>query len=194
MVNVLSRMIGERLRAARQERGISGRELAEASDLALNTISLIERGKISPTVATLHKLATALGIPLTVLLQESEGQEVVFLKRGWRRQVRSGRVLLENLGFGLEGQTLEPLLLTLEPGADSGPDPIVHLGHELVLCLEGSIQYQVGTEVYRLEPEDSLLFEARLPHRWRNPLGNVARALLILEAANGGGMPGHRHL
>lgn len=187
MVDDPLRVVGERLKAARLARGWSTRDLAEAGDIALNTISLIERGKISPTVATLHKLATALGVPLSFFVEEAIDRQVVFQKRGERRQARSVHVRLENLGSGLPEQTMEPLLLTLEPRADSGPDSIVHVGHELVFCLEGCIEYQVEDEVYRLETEDSLFFEASLPHRWRNALDEVTRVLLIIETVQGRG-------
>ncbi len=177
-----SRLVGERLRAARLQRGLTARELAEASDLSFNTISLIERGKMSPTVATLHKLATALGVPLAFFVEAPARTQAIFLKRGQRSQARSVHVILENLGSGLENQALEALLLTLEPGADSGPDPIVHLGHELIFCLEGGIEYEVESEVYHLEREDSLLFEAYLPHRWRNAVEGTTKVLLIIQA------------
>jgi transcriptional regulator with XRE-family HTH domain len=185
MVSDPSRLVGERLRSARAQRSLTARDLAAASDLSFNTISLIERGKMSPTISTLHKLATALGVPLAYFVEEETTSQVLFLKRGQRQQARSGRVLLENLGSGLEGQTLEALLLTLEPGADSGPDPILHAGHELVFCLEGCIEYQVEGAKYRLEPQDSLLFEAYLPHRWRNALETATKVLLIIQAAQG---------
>jgi len=180
-----SRLVGERLRAARLQRGLTARGLAEASDLSLNTISLIERSKISPTVATLHKLAMALGVPLTFFFEDGEHKKVVYLKNGRRPQARSGGALLENLGTGLPGQTVEALLLTLPPGSGSGPDQCVHLGHELVFCLEGAVDYQVDGQPYRLEPYDSLFFEAHLPHTWRNPLGMNAKFLLVLQSAEG---------
>jgi transcriptional regulator with XRE-family HTH domain len=190
MVVEVGQLVAERVKAARLARNLTTRDLARASDLALNTISLIERGKISPTIATLHKLASALEVPLAYFVQDNEVQDVVYLRQGRRRQTRSGWVLLENLGSGLANQTIEPLLLTLEPGASSGAEPIVHSGHELVFCLDGLIEYQVRDTVYRMEPEDSLLFEAHLPHSWRNPLPSVSRLLLIIESERGGS---HEH-
>lgn len=180
-----ARLVGERLRTARLQRGLTARDLAEVGDLALNTISLIERGKISPTVATLHKLATALGVPLTFFFEDGAKNQIIFQKGGERPQARSANVLLENLGSGFEGQTMEPLLLTLDSGAGSGPDPIVHLGHEFVFCLQGEIEYCVDGELYRLEPYDSLFFEAHLPHSWRNPQASPAQFLLVLQATEG---------
>ena len=178
-------VVGLRLRELRTERGLSVRGLAAISDLAFNTISLIEHGRMSPTVATLHKLASALGVPLAYFVSAGPPKQIVFLKAQARTRAHSADVLLENLGTGLPAQTLQPLLLTLQPGADSGPEPIVHTGHELAFCLEGRIEYIVEGTRYELEPEDSLLFEAHLPHRWRNGQSGPSRLLLILQATEG---------
>jgi len=189
-----TQVVGQRLKTLRDERGLSVRDLAQASDLAFNTISLIERGRISPTIATLHKLATALAVPLAYFVTEGSPRHVVFLKCGERRRACSSHVLLENLGTGLPDQRLQFLLLTLRPGADSGPDPIVHPGHEFAFCLEGCVEYRVEARAYELGPEDSLLFEAHLPHRWRNGLGTPSRLLLVLQSEEGHELALSRHL
>ncbi len=59
----------------------------------------------------------------------------------------------------------EPFIVTLEPNADSGPTPIVHTGREFVYCIEGRLAYTIEERTFILEPGDSLLFEAFLPHR-----------------------------
>jgi transcriptional regulator with XRE-family HTH domain len=178
-------MLGHRLRAIRMERGLSVRDLAPACGLAFNTISLIERAKISPTVSTLHKLATALGVPLSYFVSEDQSRRVVLQRKGERSGALGAHMLIDNLGVGLPNQTLQLLLVTLQPGAESGPDPIVHLGHEFAFCLEGLIEYRVEAEVYTLRPEDSLLFEAHLPHRWKNAQDSPSRLLLVIQAAEG---------
>ena len=187
-------VVGQRLRALRAARGLSVRELARASDLAFNTISLIERGKMSPTVSTLHKLASALGVHMAYLVTEGSPKNVVFLRCGERAQARSSHVLIESLGTGLPDQKLQILLLTLRPGAHSGPDPIVHVGHEFAFCLEGRVEYRVEGKPYELGSEDSLLFEAHLPHEWRNRYEAPSRLLLIIEAEQGHEIALSRHM
>jgi quercetin dioxygenase-like cupin family protein len=59
----------------------------------------------------------------------------------------------------------------------------VHVGHELVYCLQGELEYTVEGQVLSLAAGDSLLFEAQLPHRWRNPGSEPAVFLLIFQAA-----------
>jgi quercetin dioxygenase-like cupin family protein len=75
---------------------------------------------------------------------------------------------------------MEPFILTLENGGGSGPNAMIHTGHEFVFCLRGSLEYQVEKQVFLLEPGDSLIFAARLRHKWRNPGSTVVNALIML--------------
>lgn len=177
--------IGPRLRALRNRRGLSLRELAKLSGLSVNAISLIERGQTSPSVATLHRLATALGVGITFFFEEEKARDLILVRAHQRPRALSSRVMMENLGSGLPGQTMEPLLITLEPGTGSGADPILHPGHEFVFCLEGEIEYEVGGDKYVLREGDSLLFQAHLPHRWRNPGPSPSSALMVLQTQEG---------
>jgi transcriptional regulator with XRE-family HTH domain len=173
--------VGSKLRALRKRRGHSLRALAELCGLSVNTISLVERGKTSPSVATLHRLATALGVSMTFFFEEEEQRDVVFVKADRRARTRSDSVIMENLGSGLRDQAMEPLLVALQPGAGSGDEPIVHLGHEFVFCIEGEIEYEIRDDRYLLGEGDSLIFEAHLPHRWRNVSDSSSTILLILQ-------------
>jgi transcriptional regulator with XRE-family HTH domain len=175
--------VGSQLRTLREQRNLSMRALAELCELSPNTVSLIERGTTSPSVSTLHRLAMALKVPINAFFQDQgERLQVIRSRPGERSFSGSSSHLLESLGSGLEGQIMEPFVVTLQPEADSGQGAIVHDGHELVYCLQGTIEYVVDGEPYRLGSGESLLFEARLPHCWRNPQVEPAVFLLIFEA------------
>jgi len=173
--------VGKRLRELRQERSMSMRALARASGLSANALSMIERGRTSPSVSTLYKLADAMGIPITAFFREEPPlQEIVHRKAQERTQMPFARGLWEGLGGEAFVGRVEPFMLTLEGGASSGPFGIIHSGHEFVLCLSGQLEYQLGDTNYLLEPGDSLLFAAQLKHRWRNPGKTVATAIFVL--------------
>ncbi len=180
-----SLIVSRRLRAFRKKEGYTLRALSERSGVSVNTISLIERGKTSPTIATLHKLATALQVNLTDFCSESSNKRVIFTKRDQWQQERYGSVFMANVGAALANQTMSPVLITFEPQADSGPEPMMHAGHELAFCLDGRIQYEINGERYTLESGDILLFEAQLPHRWQNVNGASSQALMIVQSPNG---------
>lgn len=65
----LETSLGNRLRELRRQQGLSLRALAEKSGLSANTLSLIENGKTSPSVATLQQIALALNIPITAFFE-----------------------------------------------------------------------------------------------------------------------------
>jgi transcriptional regulator with XRE-family HTH domain len=186
--------VGTRLRQLRNEAGLSIRALAEASSLNVNTLSLIENGKTSPSVSTLQQLATALNIQLTAFFETKElHKQVVFQKAGQRTRTVFSHGTMEDLGAELTLRGGKPLLLTLEPHADSGPIPIVHTGHEFVYCLEGLLTYVVEEQEYLLKVGDSLIFEAHLPHQWGNYSDNPTRSILIICPTDENDRPTERH-
>lgn len=174
--------IGARLRQLREERGMSMRALATASGLSANALSMIERGKASPSVSTLYKLADALGISVTGFFSGGEVKhDVIFVRAGERPRVAFQRGVWEGLGGEQFAGRVEPFMLTLENGAGSGPNTMVHTGHEFVFCLRGQLEYQVESQAFTLGAGDSLLFAAQLKHRWRNPGSTVTNALILLS-------------
>ena len=168
--NAFSINVGERLRELRTAREISMRVLAAKSGLSIHTISLIERGKTSPSVSTLYKLAEALNVSITDFFSaENDRRQVVFLKADERTRISFTRGLFEGLGGEQFSGKVEPFVLTLENSANSGPQAMSHTGHEFVFCLRGELEYQVEHEIYELSPGDSLLFAAHLKHRGKTP-------------------------
>jgi transcriptional regulator with XRE-family HTH domain len=173
--------VGCCLRKLRSEQKLSIRALAEQSGLAINTLSLIENGKTSPSVSTLQQVATALGVPITAFFETDLPQSsVIHIKANQRPHATFTYGTLNDLGAGLKSRAVEPFIVTLEPNAGSGTTPIVHTGHEFVFCLQGRIVYTVEEHPYLLEPGDSLLLESHLPHRWQNVDTGPSQALLVL--------------
>jgi transcriptional regulator with XRE-family HTH domain len=180
--NAVSVNVGERLRELREERNISMRTLAARSGLSANALSMIERGKASPSVSTLYKLAEALGVSITSFFAtEIERKQVVFLKSDERPHVSFSRGIFEGLGGESFVGRVEPFMLTLENSANSGPRSMSHTGHEFVFCLRGELEYQVERQIFQLGPGDSLLFAAHLKHKWKNPGRNVASAIIVIS-------------
>jgi transcriptional regulator with XRE-family HTH domain len=186
--------VGRALRALRAQRDLSIRVLAGQSGLSVNTLSLIENGKTSPSVATLQQLAFALEVPITAFFENGEPQKrVAYVKADQRRGAAFAHGTLEDLGAGLTERTVEPFVVTIKPSTGSGAQPIVHTGHEFVFCLEGRITYTVEDQTYLLEPGDSLLFESHLPHRWHNVDAVPARMLLVLCPTDVRDQPARHH-
>ncbi len=193
--NILSIDVGSRLREMREERHMSMRSLARLSGLSTNALSMIERGRTSPSVSTLYKISDALRIPITAFFRaEPARQDVVFRKAAARINMPFTRGLWEGLGGETFVGEVEPFMLTLEPGGGSGPFSMLHTGHEFVFCLCGELEYEVEGRRYSLEPGDSLLFAAQLHHRWRNAARTTTQAIIVLAAFGPVEKPSEFHL
>ncbi|EEB85461.1 cupin domain-containing protein [Roseobacter sp. GAI101] len=168
--------IGHRLRTIREERGLSQRELAAKAGLTNGTISLIEKNKTSPSVASLKSLLDAIPISMAEFFSPLEDAETpkVFYRQSEFIEISpssEGQVSLRQLG-NAEQHSLQVLHETYPPGADTGPELLVHDGEEAGVVISGEIEVTVDNAVSVLAPGDGYMFDSRLPHRFRN-IGTV---------------------
>jgi len=178
--HLATEQVGQRLRVLRKARDLSIRSLAEKSGLSVNTLSLIENGKTSPSVSTLHQLAESLNVSITAFFESEQKKRVVYQKAGERQQIVFSQGQMEKLSEGMPPLGSEPFITKLEPKANSGDMPIVFAGREFIYCLEGHITYTVEGDTYPLAPGDSLIFDAYMPHSWQNTAATNSSALLVL--------------
>lgn len=171
--------IGARLRALRRDQKLSIRSLARKCDLSPNTLSLIENDRTSPSLNTLHSLARGLGVPLAAIFETEKTEfTLVYQQQGQRDLMRFAYGTLENLGHGLPPLGAEPILVALNPQCPETKN-FNHSGREFIYCLEGKVSCFVADQEYLLAPGDSILFDARAPHRWQN-LHTASSRMLVL--------------
>jgi transcriptional regulator with XRE-family HTH domain len=132
-------------------------------------LSKIENGQISPSLATLQALATALSVPLTALFAVFEQRRASsFVRSGEgtpieRRGTKAGHVY-QLLGH-VQGEdvVMEPYLIILREAAETHTG-FQHAGLEFIYMLTGRVVYRHGENAYELAPGDSLMFDARARH------------------------------
>jgi transcriptional regulator with XRE-family HTH domain len=178
--------IGARVKALREAMGLSLRDLAERSDVGAATLSQVERGESSPTLAVAARIAGGLELTLSQLLRIDETGHVVIVRHGnGRRSTRPGHQI-EELTPPLPGQRADVSRHQLQPGASTGGagDPPIHEpgSRETVVVLRGDVEITVDGELHALTDGDSATFDADLPHRLHNP-GEVTAELLAVIAA-----------
>jgi len=175
--------VGARVLEMRTQRGLSLRALAEICELSPNTISLIERGATSPSVSTLQRLASAFGVHINAFfVNPGEKVQLILTRAAERTRSGSASVMLESLGYGMEGQACDPFAVTLKPGASSGRQRMAHSGSEMIFVLSGQLEVEVADTRYLLNPGDNLLYRAEQPHGWRNPTSEPAEFLMMMQA------------
>jgi transcriptional regulator with XRE-family HTH domain len=187
--------VGLKIRELREQRNLSLRALAEMCNVSPNTVSLIERGLSSPSVDTLQRLASGLRVPIVAFFESGDSQaRLILMQSANRTRSRVPGMMIEHLGSGLADHAFASFLITMEPGISTNTTPIEHSGAEWVYCLEGLVEYEVEGRKYRVAPGDNLLFDASLPHRWRNPGPEQAQMLLILDAGERHDLTVEQHL
>jgi transcriptional regulator with XRE-family HTH domain len=186
--------VGRRLREIRTADDLSIRDLARMSGLNVNTLSMVENGKASPSLETLQQLSFTLEIPITAFFEDDRPQnKIVHYKANQRPSIAFAHGVLEDLGAGMPRRGAETFLVTLKPHSSSGDNPIVHTGRETVFCLEGQLTYTIEDQTFALQPGDSLFFEAHLPHCWQNTGTTPTRSLLVLCPYDEQDRPTERH-
>jgi quercetin dioxygenase-like cupin family protein len=164
------------------------------SGLNVNTLSMIENGKTSPSLETLQQLSLALETQIASFFEDNSPKtQVVYHKASQRPSVAFAQGILEDLGAGLPRRGAETFLVTLKPFSNVGENFIVHTGREVVYCLEGQLTYTIEDQTFLLEPGDSLCFDAHLPHRWQNKGATPTRSLLVLCPSDDQDHPTERH-
>ena len=178
--------IGAKVARARSERGWSLAQLAQRSGLSAAAVHKIEKSGMTPTIASLMKIAAALGKSVAYFVDEPETPDVLVVRGDARARVYSSKqgLDLRNLSGRYGSFAMAGAEAVVEPQADSGPTPMRHPGEELVIMLEGRMEFTVAGEPHELGPGDSIHFRTVRPHSWRNPGDVPARAIWLVVRAS----------
>lgn len=173
--------LGRRLHEFRTARGLSLRAVAQQSGLTASFISQIERGRASPSIGSLERLAEVFRVSVGQFFDGAPAAGRV-VRYDQRRRIRLG-----GLGEADEYVTANPAgilqvaVTTFDVGGCSAESPFVHdSDEEVVLLLEGSLDVEVGRDVYRLGAGDAITYSPRTPHLARNAGQTPARAIFVL--------------
>jgi transcriptional regulator with XRE-family HTH domain len=174
--------IGAKVAKARAERGWSLQQLSRRAGLSPASIHKIEKSGMTPTITSLMKIAAALGKSVGWFIEESDGlRPVTVIRRAERPRLYTSKqgLVLHNISGRYGPFFVAGAEADIEPRADSGLEPMVHPGEELVLLLEGRMTFTVDAVPYDLEEGDSIHFRTAYPHSWANPTDRPARAVWL---------------
>lgn len=171
--------VGDRIRYARRNAKLSQQELAKLSNISINTLSLLERGMTSPTIATLQKLADTLDVELSSFFLFSKIEQHVFFSKASKREpvhITEGSFFDLNPGSILP--SFKPVEIQIGPETSSA-EMVKHEGFEFLYCMENELLVMISDLSYLLEKGDSIFFNATLPHQWRNKTHDTTKFIMI---------------
>ena len=166
----LTQSLARNLKRWRKERGFTLDALAARAGVSRGMIIQIEQARTNPSVGTTVKLADALGVSITTLLDYEQGPQVRLVPpeqavRMWSTPTGSHTTLL--VGTEARGP-LELWSWTLMPGEGSDSDPHPEGTTELLHVTTGALTLVVDDVEHSLPAGTSAVFEANVPHTYRN--------------------------
>jgi transcriptional regulator with XRE-family HTH domain len=176
--------IGLKMKHTRLLKGLTLKQLAELAGCSESMLSRIENGNANPSIKTMHRVALALGMPVSGLFQENMDPSNVVMRQGERPTVGTDQV---RLGKGSKLEALIPsgranllsgYINDIEPGGGS-EGVLQHEGEEFGYVLDGEIELVVDNHRYQLRGGDSFYFRSERPHSYINNRKKIARVLWI---------------
>jgi transcriptional regulator with XRE-family HTH domain len=171
--------LGRRIKMLRVSRGLTLKDLEKRGGISATHVSEIERGKASPTVGALGRIAHALGLRPATLVEPHVFPEITITRAADRkgRQVQWGAAMFEPVTEPLRCATLGAQLVTLPVGREPA---LVHRheGEEWAMVMTGTAEISMEDKTYVLREGDSIHFRAHHMHGYAN-LSSSPSVLLV---------------
>jgi transcriptional regulator with XRE-family HTH domain len=188
--------LGERLRVAREARGLTLDQLSASVGVSKAHLSRMESGDRQPSVGILVEVAAALGTRVSVLLgEDAAGASLATFAPDAPRLVAAGLEIAVGSGFP-GSQALEALRVHV-PGDRELPAPARHRGEEWIYVLRGFLDLEFDGVLHELGPDAAAHFDATRPHRFSAAStgfrGGTGADLLLVSADHRSGVNSVQH-
>ena len=173
--------IGPALKRLREKTGHSLRSLAGQMGLSASFVSQVENGLVSPSLASLEKMALTLGVTLGELFAMPNATDVAIVRANERPSYRSSwqKARVDALSPLGGDRALEALLVTLGAGGSSGKRLAARDVDHFAMVVEGRLLLTHSGEEIALGEGDTVMIRATTPHRWHNPGRQPGRVLIV---------------
>lgn len=176
--------LGARVRELRSRRHMTLLELSKRTKLSTSMLSLVERGRASPSIGSLIVIANALGATMSDIIELSpQTTSDVVVRSSQQPAVEASNNLMRRI---LKQDRAHGVLISLtdyKPNSGSSPVPRGHEGYEHGFVLEGQLTVELNGATYVLEPGDLISYRSDVPHRIWN-YGRVAAKALWFNLQN----------
>ncbi len=170
--------VGARLRTVRDRAGLSQRELAKRAGVTNSTISLIEQEAHAPSLASLHRILSAIPISIADFFSiPTSQQNVLFYDSGDLAILTRGEADLRVLAAERRDKSLQMFIERYQPGAGTGDQPISHEGETAAVVLRGTVEVQVGDMTRVLRRGGGYQIIGKQPYMLRN-IGTIVAVVV----------------
>jgi transcriptional regulator with XRE-family HTH domain len=171
--------LGDRLRSARETRGLTLDQLSASTGISKAHLSRLESGARQPSVGILVELAAALGTRVGTLLgEDAAGARLATFTPDAPRHTAAGLEIASSSGFP-DSRALEVLRVHV-PGHRPPSPPVRHRGEEWIYVLHGTLELEFDGMLHELRQDMAAHFDATRPHRLS--AGDRGAELLVVSA------------
>jgi len=172
--------LGLRIKRVRKALGMTLKEVEAASKVSATHVSEIERGKTSPTVGALSRIAMALGKDTSFFLEARNLSEVSRIRFEERERVEfaTAEGFYQPLTLGIPGGHLRIYKVHLEGEAPLSFDERPSSGEVTLICERGRLQFMSEEDEFNIAEGDSLHFTEA--HRYKLKCVGASTADFIL--------------
>lgn len=179
--------VGVNVHKERRRQQLSLDALAAGSGVSKAMLSQIESGKVNPTIATMWKIAHALGVDFELLLK-GEGGKIKKFEVNRADSItsfttdQSGTVfkVLSPISMAEE---LEFYQVTLEPGSMHRSQPHTDGTEEFITVLSGNVRITAGRNCVDLHQGDFIHYQSDIEHSIENVSVTKAEVYMIVRFA-----------
>ena len=184
-----TKIVGEKIKALRENKSITIEELAQRSGLAIEQVERIENNIDLPSLAPLIKIARVLGVRLGTFLDDQEENGPVVCRRKEAKDTISfsnnaihSRKHMEyhSLSKSKADRHMEPFIIDVTPTHDNDFVLSSHEGEEFIMVMEGIMEISYGKDTYLLEEGDSIYYDRIVPHHVHAHEGQAAKILAVI--------------
>jgi transcriptional regulator with XRE-family HTH domain len=173
------RALGKKLKLQRIEQGFTLQNVADKTGVSVAMLSLVERGKVSPSVGTLVAINSILNLHMPELLGANPPGDRAVTAAKAQTVVRSLVGVIHRILVDDQSRGLQMTLNHYSPGSANSPQPIKHTGYEYGFVLDGALEVTVDGNKHLLEAGDVISYWSDQPHRIVNRGKKKARAIWI---------------
>jgi transcriptional regulator with XRE-family HTH domain len=176
-------VLGPRIRSLRRRGQLSLRTVSERTGLSESFLSQLERGLTNPSVASVRRIADALGVGVAVLFDEASRDRPAVIRHADRRAIMFGdgasKSLLTPPGMATD---LEVLAASFAPGGSTGQAAYTHgSSDELVLVVKGRACVEVDDEAHHLSRGDAIAYDSQQKHRLVNDGATQCEVIWVIS-------------
>jgi transcriptional regulator with XRE-family HTH domain len=169
--------IGECIRERRKGRKMTLQQLAEASGLSPSMLSLVERGRASPSIGSLLVISETLGVSMSKLVDSKPHSHDMIVRAKKSQAIISAKNVVRRILTEDIKQGVTVAINSYAPNTSSNETPIRHYGFEYGLLLEGKLTIEVDGVSHVLSKGDFISYSSRLPHKIMNVSNMMARTI-----------------